>query len=340
MRQSLLVFALLALATCVGAQTEPKASTTTTTTPDTKKTDQKVTDQKTTDQKPATPPAPDYSKVQIKVTHVAEDVYMLQGSGGNIGVSVGDDGILVVDDEFAPLADKIRAALKGITDKPVKFVLNTHWHFDHTGGNPQFGETAPILAHENVRKRLKNGGVILGRVIEPMTGKGLPVITFEQGLDIHMNGEDIKAIHFANGHTDGDTVVFFPKANVVHMGDDFVRYGFPFVDLASGGSVKGMIAGDQAVLEMVPVDAKIIPGHGDLSTVDDLRKFVHMLEATRTIVRDAVDRGMTLTQIKERHLLSDYEKDWGNGMIKADGWIDVLYDDVKGERNQEFQPHN
>ncbi len=334
MRQSWLVCLLLA-AVCAFAQNEPKTTTTPTTT---EKKDQKVTEQK--NQPKAPPKEPDWNKIQMKVTHVDGDVYMLQGAGGNIGVSVGDDGILVVDDEFAPLAEKISAALKGITDKPVKFVLNTHWHFDHTGSNAYFGETAPIIAQENVRKRLANGGVVLGRVIEPVKGKALPIITFEQGLTIHMNGEDIKAIHFPNGHTDGDTVVFFPKANVVHMGDDFVRYGFPFVDMVSGGSVKGMIAGDQAVLEMVPVDAKIIPGHGELGTVDDLRKFVHMLEATRTIVRDATDRGMTLTQIKERHLLADYEKDWGGGMIKTDDWIETLYDDVKGERTQEFRPHN
>ena len=156
---------------------------------------------------------PDFSKVEIKVTKVAGTVYMLQGYGGNIGVSVGEDGILIVDDQFAPLADKIKAALKGISDKPVKFVLNTHWHFDHTGGNPYFGDTAPIIAHENVRKRLASGGTISAFKMEipPAPKAALPVITFDDKVTVHINGEDIRAIHFPNGHTDGDIVVFFPQ---------------------------------------------------------------------------------------------------------------------------------
>src|SRR4051812_20906322 len=168
----------------------------------------------------------DFSKVEIKVTKVAGSVYMLQGAGGNIGVSVGEDGIVIVDDQFAPLAEKIRAALKGITDKPVKFVINTHWHGDHTGGNPQFGETSTIIAQTNVRKRLAtdtDAPPPVGKV-KAMVKAGLPVITFDHDVTLHVNGEDIRAIHFPSGHTDGDSVIFFPQANVVHMGDDFVTY--------------------------------------------------------------------------------------------------------------------
>jgi glyoxylase-like metal-dependent hydrolase (beta-lactamase superfamily II) len=197
----------------------------------------------------------DFSKVEMKVQKVAGTVYMLEGAGGNIGASVGDDGIVIVDDEFLPLADKIEAALKGITDKPVKVVLNTHWHGDHTGGNQHFGEKAPIVAQENVRKRLAAGGKTRFGETKPAEKTALPVITFENDVSVHLNGEDIHAIHFPNGHTDGDSVIFFKQSNVVHMGDDFFNGGmFPFIDIDSGGSVQGMIAGDEKVLAEVPDD--------------------------------------------------------------------------------------
>src|SRR5579864_2573726 len=186
----------------------------------------------------------DFSKVQMKVTKLAGNVYMLQGAGGNIGASVGDDGIVVVDDQYAPLADKIQAALKGITDKPIRFIINTHYHEDHTGGNAYFQKQAPIIAQDNVRKRLENGGtagVGPGGAVhfdaKPQPKEALPIITFDHDVTVHLNGEDIRALYFPAGHTDGDSVIFFPKSNVVHMGDDFVTYGFPFIDLAGGGSV-------------------------------------------------------------------------------------------------------
>src|SRR5262249_5353495 len=184
----------------------------------------------------------DFDKVQIKVTKVAGTVYMLEGSGGNIGVSVGEDGILIVDDQFAPLVPKIQAALKGISDKPVKFVLNTHWHGDHTGGNEKLGALAPIIAHTNVRKRLGSESTTrTGQKRPPSPKAALPVITFDDRLTVHLNGEDIRAIHFPSGHTDGDAIIFFTQSNVVHMGDDFFSGQFPFIDLQSGGTVKGYI---------------------------------------------------------------------------------------------------
>src|ERR1051326_5905778 len=190
----------------------------------------------------------DFSKVEIKVTKVAGPVYMLEGMGGNIGVCAGEDGIVIVDDQFAPLAKKIRQALKGISDKPLKFVINTHFHGDHAGGNPEFSSEATIIAHENVRKRLQEGGTVGGNAVKPAAKEALPVVTFSDRASVHVNGEDIRAIHFPHGHTDGDSVIFFPKSNVVHMGDDFVTYGFPFVDANSGGTVGGMIEGCEKVL--------------------------------------------------------------------------------------------
>jgi glyoxylase-like metal-dependent hydrolase (beta-lactamase superfamily II) len=229
----------------------------------------------------------DFSKVEIKATKVAGNIYMLEGAGGNIGVCAGDDGIVIVDDQFAPLASKIREALKGINDKPLKFIINTHFHGDHTGGNAALGKEGTIIAHENVRKRLQEGGPVGGNNVPPAK-EGLPIITFNDRTTVHVNGEDVRAIHFPHGHTDGDSVIFFTKANVVHMGDDFVTYGFPFVDTRNGGSVSGMIARVEKVLAMVPPDVKIIPGHGPLSTTEDMRKFVQLLKETRGLVADAV----------------------------------------------------
>jgi cyclase len=270
----------------------------------------------------------DFSNVEIKVSKVAGSVYMLEGSGGNIGVSVGEDGIVLVDDQFAPLAPKIKSALKGISNKPVKFVINTHFHGDHTGGNAQFGTDATIIAHDNVRKRLEEGGAVLGNAVPPAPKEALPVITFNDRATVHLNGEDIRAIHFPNGHTDGDSVIFFPKSNVVHMGDDFVTYGFPFVDVGNGGSISGMIAGVEKVLTMVPEDVKIIPGHGAISTPADVRKYVEMLKDTRALVAKAAADGKTADQMKADHVLSKYEE-FGKGFIKTDAWIDLLLVDIQ-----------
>jgi cyclase len=269
----------------------------------------------------------DFSKVEIKATKVAGTVYMLEGLGGNIGVCAGEDGIVIVDDQFAPLANKIREALKGISDKPLKFVINTHFHGDHTGGNAQFGKETTIIAHENVRKRLQQGGTVGASEVKPVAKEALPIISFNDRASVNVNDEEIRAIHFPHGHTDGDSVIFFTKANVIHMGDDFVTYGFPFVDTRNGGSVSGLIAGVEKVLSMVSSDVKIIPGHGPLSTTADLRQFLEMLKDSRAVVADAVKQGKTIQQMKQDKLLAKYA-DKGKGFIKADGWIDALYADV------------
>jgi len=246
----------------------------------------------------------DFSKVQIKVTKVAGNVYMLEGAGGNIGASVGEDGIVVVDDQYAPLADRIQAALKGITNLPVRFIINTHYHEDHTGGNAYFQKQAPIIAHDNVRKRLESGGAAgnggaIHMDVKPSPKEALPIITFDHDVTVHLNGEDIRALYFPAGHTDGDSVIFFPKSNVVHMGDDFVTYGFPFIDVDSGGSIDGMIDGVEKVVAQVPADVKIIPGHGPISSVTDVRAYLDMLKGTREVVAKAIKDGKTLDQMKQ-----------------------------------------
>lgn len=286
----------------------------------------------------------DFSKVQIKVTKVAGNVYMLEGAGGNIGASVGDDGIVVVDDQYAPLADRIQAALKGITDKPVRFIINTHYHEDHTGGNAYFQKQAPIIAHDNVRKRLESGGGAgnggsVHMEFKPAPKEALPIITFDHDVTVHLNGEDIRALYFPAGHTDGDSVIFFPKSNVVHMGDDFVTYGFPFIDVDSGGSIDGMIDGVEKVIGQVPPDAKIIPGHGPVSSVTDVRAYLDMLKGTREVVANGIKDGKTLDQMKQAKLLEPWKK-YSGDFIKEDTFLETIYNSLTGQKNGKFIKHN
>lgn len=272
----------------------------------------------------------DFSKVEIKVSKVNGNVYMLEGSGGNIGVSVGADGILIVDDQFAPLADKIKAALKTLGEGKLKFVLNTHWHGDHTGGNAVFSPDAPIIAHDNVRKRLATDqkSEFFKRTTPASPKEALPVITFDHSVTVHFNGEEIRAIHFPQGHTDGDSVIFFTASNVVHMGDDFFAGRFPFVDLESGGNVDGLIKNIGEVISKLPADVKLIPGHGPISTLNDLKTYHQMLIQTTDIVRKKMTAGKTLEQIKSEGLPEEW-KTWGSGFIKTDIWIETIYRSAK-----------
>ena len=288
----------------------------------------------------------DFSKVEIKVTKVSGNIYMLEGQGGNIAASVGEDGIVIVDDEFAPLAEKIQAALKnlGITDKPVRFVINTHYHGDHTGGNLPFATAgATVIAHDNVRKRLENGseggnGGSIKNQTPPQPKAALPIITFERDVTVHLNGEDIRALHFPAGHTDGDAILFFPKNNVVHMGDDFVRYGFPFIDVTAGGSVQGMIAACEKVAAELPPDVKVIPGHGALSTLDDVRAFAKMLRETSAAVQKALDAHKTLDQMKQEKILAPWQQ-YSGGFVNSDAFIETLYNSLTNTKGR-FIRHN
>lgn len=274
-------------------------------------------------------PAQDFSKVEIKATKVSGNVYMLEGSGGNIGVSVGPDGILIVDDQFAPLADKIKAALQTLGDGKLKFVLNTHYHGDHTGGNVVFGPDAPIIAQTNVRKRLseEQKSRFFNRTTPPSPKEALPVITFDQAVSVFFNGEEIKVIHFPHGHTDGDSVIFFTGSNVVHMGDDFFAGRFPVVDLEAGGDVEGLAKNVGDIISKLPAGVKIIPGHGPLSDVEGLKQFHRMLVETTDIVRKKMRAGKTLEQIKAEGLPEEW-KSWGAGYIKTDVWLQLIYNSL------------
>jgi glyoxylase-like metal-dependent hydrolase (beta-lactamase superfamily II) len=272
----------------------------------------------------------DFDKIQIKATKVAGQIYVIEDvtkefSGGNIGVSAGPDGIVLVDDKFAPLAPKIEAALKTISDKPVRFVINTHYHGDHTSGNSAFGAKSTIIAHENTRKRMAAGR---GTEEPPAPAVALPIITFEHRVSVHLNGEDIRAIHFPNGHTDTDVVIFFTRSNVVHMGDDFFNGIYPFIDSDGGGSAKGLIANIEKLLGEIPADAKIIPGHGKVATAKELREFLAMLKETTAIIEAGIKANKTADQLKKDKVLAKYER-WAKGFFKNEDFIDLLYKDLK-----------
>lgn len=264
----------------------------------------------------------DFSKVEIKATHVAGSIYMLTGAGGNIGVSAGPDGILIVDDQFAPLADKIEAALKELNPGNVKFVINTHFHGDHTGGNARFGKQGTIIAQSNVRKHL--GG-------KPGDSKPeLPVITFDETLSVHFNGEEIQLEHVPHAHTDSDTVIHFTGSNVVHFGDTFFSGLYPNIDLRAGGDVRGYIRHVEQAIKDTSADAKLIPGHGPLSTVEDLKKFHEMLVETSGIVQQAIDSGKTLDQVKAEGLPEKW-KSWDTPIIPQNSWLEILYRGLGGK---------
>jgi glyoxylase-like metal-dependent hydrolase (beta-lactamase superfamily II) len=266
----------------------------------------------------------DFSNVEITAIHVAKNIHVLHGAGGNIGVSAGPDGILIVDDQFAPLADKITAALQKLDPGKVKFVLNTHHHGDHTGGNIFFGRDAPIVAHANTRKRLGGDDV----PADPNKKTPLPVITFEDSLSIHFNGEEIKVIHVPPGHTDNDSIIYFTGANVVHFGDTFFSGRFPNIDLSGGGSVRGYIANIEKALTKIPEDAKLIPGHGPLSTLKELKEFREMLVETSGIVQKAISEGKTLKDVQDAGLPEKW-KSWSVPSLPASRWLEILYNGLK-----------
>jgi len=277
----------------------------------------------------------DFSKVSIKTTKVADGIYLLEGSGGNIGVSVGDDGVIVIDDEFAPLTPKIQAAIAAITPKPIKFVLNTHWHGDHTGGNENMAAAgAVIVAHDNVRKRMSVGQFmeIMKTQVPPAPARALPIVTFSSDVTLHLNGEDIHVVYAGPAHTDGDSIVLFPKAKVVHMGDCFMTISYPFVDLGSGGSFDGFVAVAEKILGMVDDSFKIIPGHGALSTKTDLKGWRDMLSTIRARVKKQADAGKPLDAIQKQKLTAEWDDKWGKSFIKPDRIVEFAFAAVKAKR--------
>jgi len=257
-----------------------------------------------------------FANVTIQTVPVAGNISMLVGSGGNIGVSAGEDGILIIDDQYAPLADRIRAALADLGSDSPEFILNTHFHGDHTGGNANFGASGIIVAHENVRGRLR------AMNSEPVS---LPVVTFDDDVTIHFNGEDITLIHMPAGHTDTDSVVMFADSNVIHMGDHFFNGAFPFIDLANGGTVQGYLFNLEKALSWIADDTQVIPGHGPLGSKADLLTFYEVIKDTSTDIRVKKSLGMSKDEIVAEGLDPSLES-WGAGFISEQRWIETVYD--------------
>lgn len=274
----------------------------------------------------------DFSKVEVQAQDLGHGIHMLIGAGGNIGVSAGEDGVFLVDDQYAPLTDKILAAVGKISDQPVRFVLNTHWHGDHTGGNENMGKKgALIVAHDNVRRRMSTEQFLelFNQKVEPSPEVALPVVTFAEGVSFHVNGEEIHAFHMPNGHTDGDSVVHFKGADIVHMGDLFFNGMYPFIDTSSGGSIDGMIAAADQVLGMVTDSTKIIPGHGPLGSKADLQAYRDMLQGVRDAVAALVKEGKSLDEVKAAAPTQAFDEKWGGGFMKAEVFVPIVYESLK-----------
>lgn len=272
----------------------------------------------------------DFSKVEMKAEKLAPGVAVLFGAGGNIGVSYGEDGTVLIDDQFAPLTAKIQAAVAALGAQPVKFLVNTHWHFDHSGGNENLGKAGvTIMAHDNVRVRMAAGATVAGNVTPPAAKAALPVITYADGLKLHLNGEEVRVIHMPAGHTDGDSIIHWTKSNVIHMGDLFMlQISFPFVDVGSGGDVRGFVAAADKVLAMANDQTKIIPGHGAMATKADLQNHRNMIATVIAKVEAGIKEGKTLDQIKSLRPADGFGVN-PDGFITADNFVETVYTQLK-----------
>jgi glyoxylase-like metal-dependent hydrolase (beta-lactamase superfamily II) len=285
---------------------------------------------------PASGQGQDFSKVEIKVEKLAPGVAVLFGAGGNIGLSYGEDGNAIIDDQYAPLTDRILAAIKTLDAEPVRFIINTHWHGDHTGGNANLGKAgAVIVAHNNVRMRMSAAQLLaLGGVKQQVPAspkEALPLLTFADGVTLHFNGDTMQVIHVANAHTDGDSMIYWRKADVLHTGDVFVHgFSFPFIDLNSGGSIDGMIAAADEGLKLAAPNTRIIPGHGAVASRADFVAYRDMLADIRAKVAAGIAAGQTLTQIQATHPAQRYGM--ADGFVRPDEFVETVYTSLRKAR--------
>lgn len=275
--------------------------------------------------------AQDLENVQIQTIPVTEGIYMLMGEGGNIGVSAGEDGVFLIDDQFAPLTEKIRTAVSAISNQPIRFLLNTHWHLDHTGGNENLGRAGVVIvAHDNVRKRMRVDQFIeaLNREFPASPPAALPVITFNDTVTFHLNGGEIQGLHVETAHTDGDSIIYFPDADVIHTGDIYFNGMYPFIDVDSGGSIEGMIAAVERVLAMADEQTKIIPGHGSLSNRAELVAYRDMLITVRERVKAAITQGISMEDFIASKPTADLDSSWGKGFFSPEQFLQIVYTDL------------
>jgi cyclase len=275
-----------------------------------------------------------YDTVKIVPIKVTEQIYMLKGAGGNIGVLIGVEGTLMIDNQFAPLSNKINGAIKTLSPGEIKFALNTHVHGDHSGGNENFNRMGAVLvAHDNVRERMMKEQVntSTNRTTPPRDKEAWPLITFADKINFHLNGEDVILHHFDKGHTDGDVIVQFKNANVVHTGDAFVRYGYPFIDLSNGGSINGFVNTLDKILALIDDNTKVIPGHGELATKADVKKVRDGLADIRDQVAAALKKGTKIENMASLGITNKYEKDWGKGFVKGKDFVLVVAESLSAK---------
>jgi len=288
---------------------------------------------------PASAQGPDFEKAQVRTEKVAEGVWVLISVGGNIGVSAGPDGVFLVDDQYAPLTPKVKAAVAAVSDRPLRFILNTHWHPDHTGGNKDLGEAgALIVAHDNVRRRMSTEQFIeaFGMKVPPSPEKALPVVTFDNAVTLHINGDEIHAFHVPPAHTDGDAVVHFRRADVIHMGDLYFNGMYPFIDVASGGSFAGMIVAADRALALAGEKTRVIPGHGPVGGRAELRAYRDMLVTVRDRLKPLVQAGKTPAEVAAAKPTADLDAKWGQGFLKPEQFLGIalqaMATDAKAQR--------
>lgn len=268
-----------------------------------------------------------FDKVEIKTQKLNDTTYTLIGAGGNMGLSVGEDAVFLIDDQYAPLTPKILAAIKALTAKPVTFVINTHWHGDHAGGNVNMGKAgALIIAHDNVRKRLSSDqfNELFKSSTPPMAKAGLPVVSFSQDVTFHLNGEEIFAFHVPKAHTDGDAIIHFRKGNVIHTGDTYFNGLYPFIDYSSGGTPDGVIAAADRVLALADDNTKIIPGHGPLSNKAELKVYREMLATVTGRIKALLQQGKKLDDILAARPTADFDERWGKGFLAPPKFVEML----------------
>jgi cyclase len=277
----------------------------------------------------------DYSKVEIKTTKLGETTYMMEGAGGNLGLSIGEDAVFLIDDDYAPLSQKVTAAIAKLTTKPVRFLLNTHWHLDHTGGNENFATAgAIVVAHENVRNRMSTDQFIeFFKMKEPASPKGaLPVVTFAGSVTFHLNGDEMRVLHIPRAHTDGDAIVHFVKSDVIHMGDVYFNGMYPFIDTSSGGTIQGIVAGCDRALAIAGDATRIIPGHGALSNKAELKAYRDMLAAVADRIGKLLADGRTSEQIAAAKPLADFDEKWGKGFVKPEVFVSMVVQNMLKNR--------